>query len=121
MALVTCVSGDTTSDGRRVRLQVIVDDDEISELVLSRDDVQPFVTLLIALGGQALDRSGTPAEPPVFRARPFPVDAVTLHDVGHLCRLASRDHRAPAAREDRLRELAAEACREAGDEPDRIR
>lgn len=78
MPLVTRVSGDTTSDGRNVRLQVIVDDDEINELVLSRDDVQPFVTLLIALGGQALHRSGTPTDPPVSRARPFPVDAVTF-------------------------------------------
>lgn len=78
MPLVTRVSGDTTSDGRSVRLQVIVDDDEINELVLSRDDVQPFVTLLIALGGQALHRSGTPPESRLPQARPFPVDAVTL-------------------------------------------
>ncbi|MCJ2137428.1 hypothetical protein MKK69_25870 [Methylobacterium sp. J-026] len=78
MPLVTRVSGEASSDGRRVRLQIVVDDDEVNEIVLARDDVQPIVALLITLGRQALSLSGSDQEPCVTTTRPFPVDLITL-------------------------------------------
>jgi hypothetical protein len=78
MALVTRVWGEASTDGNRVRLQIVVGDDEVNEILLARDDVQPVVALLIALGRQALNRSGSEQEASVTSARPFPVDLVTL-------------------------------------------
>ena len=83
MPLVTRVSGDTSTDGNRIRLQIIVDDDEVNEIVLCRDDVQSVVALLIALGGQARSRGGSEQEPSVASAQPFPVDLITLGDDEH--------------------------------------
>jgi hypothetical protein len=80
MPLVTGVLGDTSTDGNRIRLQIVVDDHEVNEIVLCRDDVQSVVGLLIALGGQALSRSGSEQEPSTASARPFPVDLITLGD-----------------------------------------
>ncbi|MEE7493356.1 hypothetical protein MOTC310_24020 [Methylobacterium oryzae] len=39
-----------------------------------------MVALLIALGGQALGRSGSARKPSDAPARPFPVDLITLDD-----------------------------------------
>ena len=78
MPLVTRVWGEPSSDGNRVRLQIVVDDDEVNEIILARDDVQPVVALLIALGRKALNQSGSEQEPSVSSARPFPVDLITL-------------------------------------------
>ncbi|MCJ2050652.1 hypothetical protein [Methylobacterium sp. J-070] len=82
MPVVTQVLGDTSTDGNRIRLQIIVDDHEVNEIVLCRNDVQSVVGLLIALGGQALSRSGSEQEPSTTLARPFPVDLITLGDDG---------------------------------------
>lgn len=77
LPLVTHVAGRTTCDGRRICLQMIVDDSELTEIALSRDDVQPLVALLIALGGQAVSRSQGP-DIPIEEVRSFPVSAMAL-------------------------------------------
>jgi hypothetical protein len=78
MPLVTQVLGDTSADGNRIRLQIIVDDHEVNAIVLCRDDVQSVAGLLIALGAQALTRRGSDQPPALASARILPVDLITL-------------------------------------------
>jgi hypothetical protein len=79
MPPVTHVSGEASLDGSRVILRFVVGDVHEMEVEFRRDDVQPLVSLLIALGGHALQRSGGahPNNVP-GRLRPFPVSAATI-------------------------------------------
>src|SRR5262245_14313318 len=77
MLNVSYVSGEASSDGEKVTL-VLRADERQHEFVLARDDIQPFVNLLIALGGQASIRSKSARRAAALR--PFPIDAVSLSE-----------------------------------------